>query len=200
MVTLWKEPMDLNHSLNNMAKPWLQGPLALSKESCRFELPMDMHVLEKISVLEYLTEYCVVCSRRQQLYKQSFVRADKDRDGHLTLHELEDTLTNVVYIQPDAKKCLKEITDMITDDHNPASEAADDKKQLKINFKCFKGIGAFLERMICWSMEKQNGNEGIKWSHNDKRNTLEQTDFDGLKWKLKGCNIDAKLMNLFRYL
>eukprot|EP00794_Sanderia_malayensis_P007353 gene7354-8172_t len=178
------------------AKPWLQGPLALSKESCRFELPMDVHILEKISLLQYLTNYCVVCSRRQQLYKQSFHKADKDRDGLLNTHELTETLINVIYVQPDAKKCLQEIIDMIRKEESPDGE----KKDLMVNFQCFKGIGAFLERMICWKMDKQSISDGVGWSHSNQRNALESTDFDGLKWKLKGCKINDNLMTVFHYL
>ena len=179
-----------------MSKPWLQGPLALSKESCRFELPMDMHDLEKIDVLKYLSDFCVVCSRRQHLYRQFFVRADKDRDGQLTLTELKETMTNVIYIQSNASACLEEILTMIT--RGPLTKQ--DRKELKIDFQAFKGIGAFLERMICWKMERQNSHEESKQAKHDQRNTLEKTDFDGLKWKLRGVQVDSHLLTLFRYL
>ena len=36
-------------------KPWLQGRLALSKQTSRFELPMDVRLLEGMAVLYLLT-------------------------------------------------------------------------------------------------------------------------------------------------
>lgn len=192
--------MDLGHSLPNMAKPWLQGPLALSKESCRFELPMDIGRLKDMRILHYLSNYCVVCSRRQQLYRQSFTRADKDRDGFLTLPELKETLISSIYVQPEAAVSIDEVINLIKIDENTTPEGGKNAKDLKVNLNSFKGIGAFLERMICWHMEKQHLSEGVKWSQNDKRSTLEQTDFDGLKWKLKGYEINSNLVMLFKYL
>ena len=158
---------------------------------------MDVCRLSQMTVLDYLKNYCVVCSRRQQLYKQSFIRADKDRDGFLTLADLKDTLTNVIYVQPDAKSCFEELIGLISEKSNKGNEQ---NQELKVNLQTFKGIGALLERMICWRMDKHNSSDGIRWSQYDRRNTLEQTDFDGLKWKLKGCKINSKLQVVFKYL
>ena len=192
--------MDLNNSVTTMSKAWLQGPLALSKESCRFELPMDVCRLNKMRVLDYLKDFCVICSRRRQLYRQSFLRADKDRDGFLTLNELKDTLTNVIYVQSDAKACIEELLQLINEGQTSELDKSEGQSEFKVDLRSFRGIAALLERMICWTMDKHNSSDGIKWSQYDRRNTLEQTDFDGLKSKLKGCNIDNKLLAVFKYL
>ena len=192
--------MDLSSSILNMSKTWLQGPLALSKESCRFELPMDVCRLSKMSVLDYLTNFCVICSRRKQLYRQSFMRADKDRDGYLNLTEFKDTLTNVIYVQSDAQTCINELLQLIKEEGSSESDQSEWQNEFKVDLKRFKGIAAFFERMLCWMVDKRSTSDGIKWSQCDRRNTLEQTDFDGLKWKLMGCQINSKLLAIFNYL
>ena len=45
------------------AKSWLQGPYSLSRQSCRFELPMDMRILEELSPLQYVSKFCRVSGR-----------------------------------------------------------------------------------------------------------------------------------------
>lgn len=62
-------------------KAWLQGPHSLSRQSCRFELPMDMLVLEQLSPLQYVSQFCRVNSRRKTLFRHYFVKNDRDRDG-----------------------------------------------------------------------------------------------------------------------
>lgn len=200
LVIIKQGTMDLSSSLGStMSKAWLQGPLALSKESSRFELPMDVGRLNNMPVLEYLKNFCVICSRRKQLYRQSFLRADKDRDGFLTLNELKDTLTNVIYVQSDAKTCVEELLQIINE--NEMLDKNEGQGELKFDLHCFRGVAALLERMLCRKTDHQTGGDGMKWSQYDKRNTLEQTDFDGLKWKLKGCgDINGKLLSVFGYL
>jgi len=187
--------MDLNSSSLVMSKTWLQGPLALSKESCRFELPMDVCRLREMRVLDYLKDFCVICSRRKQLYRQSFLRADKDRDGYLSLIELKDTLTNVIYVQSDAQTCIEDLLQLITEDGNSGPDA----NEFKVDLHNFRGIAAFFERMLCSMVDRQSTNDGIKWAQCDKRDALEQTDFDGLRWKLKGCHVNSRLLAIFNY-
>ena len=39
---------------------WVQSRILVSAQSARYELPMDMHVLSRLSPLEYLTEYAII--------------------------------------------------------------------------------------------------------------------------------------------
>lgn len=48
---------------SDSSKAWLQGPHSISRQSCRFELPMDMLVLEQLSPLQYVSQFCRVNSR-----------------------------------------------------------------------------------------------------------------------------------------
>lgn len=62
---------------------WMNGRLALSKQSSRFELPMDMRLLEVMTPLEYLSRYCIVTSRRQMLYDKIYNKHKDGRTGKL---------------------------------------------------------------------------------------------------------------------
>ena len=61
----------------------MNGRLALSKRASRFELPMDMRLLEKMTPLQYLDKYCVVTSRRQMLYDKIFFKHKNSQSGKL---------------------------------------------------------------------------------------------------------------------
>lgn len=61
----------------------MTGRLALSKQASRFELPMDMRVLEKMTPLEYLNKYCIVSSRRQMLYDRIYYKNKDGRTGKM---------------------------------------------------------------------------------------------------------------------
>ena len=69
-------------------RPWLCGPLPLSRQGCRFELPMDIKTLEQLTVVNYLTLYCIVSSRRRHLFRNIFTKADRDHDGIINSFEL----------------------------------------------------------------------------------------------------------------
>lgn len=58
------------------------GRLALSKNICRFELPIDMKQFEIMTPANYLERYCKVSDRRKTLYKRIFdkykIKNDKE--------------------------------------------------------------------------------------------------------------------------
>ena len=65
--------------------PWQTGRMALSRRACRFEIPMDVFVLENMSPTEYLQQYCIVSKRRQAMYRRSFSKVDKDNDMKINM-------------------------------------------------------------------------------------------------------------------
>ena len=48
--------------------------LSPSADCCRFEIPMDIVCLSTMDPLSYISEYCKVCPRRQNLYSTLFNR------------------------------------------------------------------------------------------------------------------------------
>ncbi|KAI8504986.1 hypothetical protein Bbelb_170950, partial [Branchiostoma belcheri] len=115
---------------------WLQGRLALSRQISRFELPMDMRLLEGMSPIEYLSNYCIVSKRRQNLYKQSFTKADRDRDGIINVKELDKALKQI-HVDGVTTEQVQKILDVI--------QATDDTK---FDAKLFTAVCALAERML----------------------------------------------------
>ena len=80
---------------SDRGKAWLQGPHSLSRQSCRFELPMDMLDLELLSPLQYVSQFCRVHGRRRTLFRHYFTKNDRDRDGSINKRELQNALRDL---------------------------------------------------------------------------------------------------------
>ena len=65
-----EEILEQEKRLKEGMKPWLKGRLALSQHNSRFEIPMDVKLLETMTPMEYLTNYSVISKRRKALYKR----------------------------------------------------------------------------------------------------------------------------------
>lgn len=155
-------------------RPWLYGPLPLSRQGCRFELPMDVKILEKMTVVNYLTSYCIVSKRRKHLFKTIFTKADRDRDGIINSFELRQAILDL-YSQSVNINYLEDILNLI-----------DCQVDSVFDWKQFAAIAAFSERYLCICYQ-QSGELNVG------QLPLEQTDFGGLKAKLEGCDIPTKL-------
>ncbi len=161
----------------NKRRPWLDGPLPLSYQGCRFELPVDLKVLESLSVIKYLSNYCIVSSRRKYLFKTTFLKADGDLDGIINSYELRQALLDL-YSNSIENECLDDILDII----DCQLGSVFDRIQ-------FAAISAFSERYLC---ARYHYTKEISAS----KQLLEQTDFAGLKAKLEGYNIAPKLVRM----
>lgn len=168
---------------SDSVKPWLQGPHSLSRRSCRFELPMDMRVLEELTPLQYVAQFCRVNSRRRTLFRHYFTKNDRDRDGNITRRELHGALRDL-YAQSINAEQVNAILDLLDID----------KSVRTFNMDTFTAVAAFSERYLyyCYSLAVQDDNE--------KRTVLEETDFCALSWKLEGCKISDKLKKVLEVL
>jgi hypothetical protein len=155
--------------------PWLTGPLPISCEGCRFELPMDLKVLESFNVMKYLSNYCILTSRRKYLFKTIFLKADGDLDGIINSYEIRQALMDL-YSNSISNECLDDILDIIDCQIGKLY----DRNQ-------FAAVSAFSERYLCTRYHTTQEINGSK-------QLLEQTDFAGLKAKLEGYNIPPKLV------
>lgn len=158
-------------------RPCLNGPLPLSSNGCRFELPMDLKILENLKVINYLTNYCIVSTRRKYLFHKTFTKADHDLDGIINGYELRQALLDLYSNSVDHEH-LDDILDII----DCQLESVFDRKQ-------FSAISAFSERYLC---ARYQDREELTTS----KEFLEQTDFAGLKSKLEGYNIAPKLVRM----
>lgn len=168
---------------SDSTKPWLQGPHSLSRQSCRFELPMDMRVLEELSSLQYVSQFCRVNSRRRTLFRHYFTKNDRDRDGNISRRELHSALRDL-YAQSINTEQVNAILDLLDID----------KSVRTFDLDVFIAVAAFSERYLyyCYSLAVQDENE--------KRTVLEETDFCALRWKLEGCKISDKLKKVLEVL
>ena len=159
----------------NKRRPWLNGPLPLSCEGCRFELPMDLKVLENFTVVHYLSSYCIISSRRKYLFKTTFVKADSDLDGVINSYELRQALLDL-YSNSINNECLDDIIDIVGCQIGSV-----------FDWNQFAAISAFSERYLCTRYQD-------KQEISSSKDLLEQTDFTGLQAKLEGYNIAPKLV------
>lgn len=168
---------------SDSGKAWLQGPHSLSRQSCRFELPMDMRVLETLSPLQYVAQFCRVNGRRRTLFRHYFTKNDRDRDGSITKRELHGALRDL-YAQSINAEQVNAILDLLDID----------KSLRTFELDVFTAVAAFSERYLfyCYSLAVQNESE--------KRTVLEETDFSALRWKLEGCKISDKLKKVLEVL
>ncbi|XP_032223100.2 uncharacterized protein LOC116604611 [Nematostella vectensis] len=177
------EEEELKRIRSDSTKPWLQGPLSLSRQSCRFELPMDMKVLENLSPLEYVSLYCRINSRRRTLFRHYFTKNDKDKDGFINHRELLKALRDL-YAQSITVEQVNAILGML--------EIEEMSK--KIDLSKFLAIAAFSERFLyCFF-------NSMVQDVSEKRTVLEETDFGALTWKLEGCTISDSMRKLLRVL
>ncbi|XP_031573515.1 uncharacterized protein LOC116307409 [Actinia tenebrosa] len=160
-------------------KAWLQGPLSLSRKGCRFELPMDMKLLEKLTPLEYVSNYCRINSRRKTLFRHYFMKNDKDKDGNVNHRELLKALREL-YAQSISVQQVNEIL------HSLGIE----KMCKNVTLNMFLAIAAFSERYLYSFLNNTSEYQ------EEKRTVLEETDFGALRWKLEGCAVSDEMKNI----
>lgn len=169
---------------SDSSKAWLQGPHSISRQSCRFELPMDMLVLQQLSPLQYVSQFCRVNSRRKTLYRHYFIKIDRDRDGVISKRELQSALRDL-YAQSINVAQVNAILELL-----------DIEKSMRaFDLDVFTAVAAFSERYLyyCYSLAMQH-------DQTERRMVLEETDFCALRWKLEGCKINDKLRNVLAML
>eukprot|EP00118_Oscarella_pearsei_P003871 m.16078 g.16078 ORF g.16078 m.16078 type:complete len:504 (+) comp26730_c0_seq2:51-1562(+) len=164
--------------------PWLKHRFALSKKSCRFELPVDMKLLEDLSPLDYLRSFCVIGKRRKAWYSKVFRSADRARqisNGLLNMKEVENALMEV-HFNSSTKDQIGEVMKIAC----ISEDARLDKEQ-------FLGLAALSERMLVASFLSYKSAE----DRGAERDILESTDFEAIDWKLRGVEIRPNLRHLF---
>lgn len=161
----------------------LHGPLSLSRNSCRYELPMDMRVLEHLTPLQYSSHYCRLNSRRRTLFKHYFTKNDRDRDGLLNRRDLHNALRDL-YAHSITSEQVKNIL-----------ETLDIGQISSFDWQTFMGVAAFSERYLYHVFKDSVVDEG-----DEGRSILEETDFSALQWKLDGCKISKNMLKVLNML
>ncbi|KAM4700112.1 uncharacterized protein O3C94_001370 isoform 2-T3 [Discoglossus pictus] len=122
--------------LDNKRSQRIAVRMGLSNDVSRFEIPMDVKMLENMSVQEYLRNYCRVCKRRQTYYKKFFDKFDKDKDGFLSAKEMEQALKEVYFNEINYVQ-VQDLMFMISAEENTIFDS-----------KLFISLCAFSERLF----------------------------------------------------
>ncbi|KAL8559857.1 hypothetical protein ACOMHN_016903 [Nucella lapillus] len=172
-------PDSYNNKYNSQS--WLNTRMALSQQASRFELPMDMKALETITPQDYLRKFCVVTSRRLNLYQKIFIK-HKDKANAINKQGLEACLRETLVQQ------LKDTT--FTD----LCDLLDIKDNTVIDFKLFSGAAAITERILYPCYTTEDTLEKPEY----QRERIETADFSALDWKLHGIKIGDKMKKLLK--
>ncbi|KAL3858031.1 hypothetical protein ACJMK2_012647 [Sinanodonta woodiana] len=160
-----------------------QGRLALSQQSCRFELPMDMQLLETMKPEEYIRKHCKITSRRKTLYKQIFLK-HKDKIGVILLKDIEKSLKDVL-VNTISSEQVAEICDVLQLNNDT-----------KIDQTLFSGIAAFAERVLYPKFVTEETADMQEY----QREKIECADFSALDWKFHGIKVNDAMHRLLKML
>ncbi|XP_069135164.1 uncharacterized protein [Argopecten irradians] len=162
---------------------WVTGRLALSQQSSRFELPMDMRVLETMTTQDYIREYCKITKRRQKLYSDVFRRNAKQKERN-------------VYIIPfkDLRKALMDVlVNTLTDDHfTMLVDHMDFTSDAEIDLVLFSALSALAERLMYPEFVTQETVDMPDYM----KEKIECADFGALRWKMQGVNVSPGIKKL----
>jgi len=162
------------------------GRLSLSKNICRFELPMDMLQFETLTPAQYLERYCRVTDRRKILYKRCFDKFKLKSEKHDYLNEklFEDALIDV-----HMKSINKSQVAMIV-------ELACLKPTDQINLQLFTGLAALSERILFDHFVTEDTVDLPQY----QKDKIECADFGSLNSKLDGLNVNKDMLKLLHSL
>ncbi|XP_077995472.1 uncharacterized protein LOC144448958 [Glandiceps talaboti] len=174
---------NLNDTLDKKPKmqPWLQGRLAFSKQTSRFEIPMDVRVLERMTPVEYLTRYCIISTRRLAFYRRHFNRVDRDNDLKINRKEVE-TGMKAVHVDSISVEQIDKMVEMLEID----------EQTYKFNFKIFAALCALSERLL---YPKFVTEDTVHLAEHQKEK-VEDADFEALDWKLDGCQVNPPVKRI----
>ncbi|XP_078404075.1 uncharacterized protein LOC144684318 [Cetorhinus maximus] len=156
--------------------------VSLSKRSIRFDLPIDIRVLEGMSPTQYLSAHCRCDEDLTLLYKTAFIKQDKDRDGQINMKEMECALLFVYKFHEIHIQKLYSLTNINED--------------FKMDLKLFIALACLMSRILF----KEPINDAIKPETISRKDVLEKADFYALDWRVSEVSIGTDLRILLSYL
>ncbi|XP_060599771.1 uncharacterized protein LOC132753345 isoform X4 [Ruditapes philippinarum] len=179
-------------------KSWISGRLALSQQASRFELPMDMKKLEKMTPQEYVRKHCIITSRRQNLYQKIFLK-NKDKTQVIVYKDLDRSLKDVL-VNTITSEQVQDVLNMLN-----ITEST------KVDYQLFAGMAAFAERVLYPSFVTQDylrrlveleiafgllGTDDTREMPEYQREKIECADFSALPWKLHGVKVNSEMRKM----
>ncbi|VDI00698.1 Hypothetical predicted protein [Mytilus galloprovincialis] len=162
----------------------ITGRLALSQQSSRFTLPMDMKELETMTPKQYIVKYCKITKRRQHLYDNVYRQTVGAVTKPMHYKELEKALKNV-------------LVDTLNHEHYQyICELLEIKEGEDINSDLFAKMSALAERLLYPQYVTKETED-----HKDyQKELIEVADFSALEWKFHGVNVRPDIQKLLKTL
>ena len=191
---------------------WMTSHLGLSRQSCRFELPMDMRLLETMTPREYLSKYCVISSKRMLLYKRVFGKFVGKSQSELRYEDVAAALREVHIhgITEDQMRAIMRLVEMEVD-MKVEGESEKTRKEDNVDFDFFAGIAALTERILYPLFSHVKGTPRASLEEEPLEETqssvtfgvkekLEKADFFCMPWKFDGINVNPPVKKLLEVL
>ncbi|XP_066995852.2 uncharacterized protein [Anabrus simplex] len=168
---------------------WLSLPRVFSRESVRFELPLDLRKLNTMTPLEYLHNYVSVSSGRKLLYNRVFNRHREEPEDD----DDEEEEANRRIPSKNVDVALGEVM---------GSRLSETQVQYLrdlvgweglryVEFRLWCGLCAVCERLLGPQYKAQINPKSI-----DPCQEIERADFETLPRKLKGLSPDPRLVTI----
>ncbi|CAL1545246.1 unnamed protein product [Lymnaea stagnalis] len=158
--------------------PWFLERLSESCRSCRFGLPMDMRMFERMTISQYLLGYCHIPLNRFIVYRKCY-RKHKPKYNDLLPMQIIETALQDILSNSVSKKDIATLF-----------KALDITSATKMDLTLFSAVCAVAERILYVSYACIYNTIDVA------RGNLEYADFSALKWKLEGIKIDPFLRRL----
>lgn len=147
-------------------------------------MPFDLKILEVLTPLDYLTQYCRVSNRRQFQFKRIFNKY-RERDHRIEYSNLFPSIVDL-HKENFTRANYDELCQLVDIDN----------EMYRFAFEPFIGILAFSERLLCNLFLMKTDSDHIILS----KDPIERCDFDSLARKFDGLMISEKMKRLLNSL
>ncbi|EDW26178.1 GL25501 [Drosophila persimilis] len=192
-----KAPED-NHSAESTSKM----PRKFSKSATRFDVPMDLSVINAMTPWDYLSKYVWVSQQRKQLYKRVFLKylsRCEEPESDLPAMGIDDmALTEYRYkertlLWQSLPQALEDVLEFhgteknVRNTLNMLGYEHDQKGTVELDFRAWCGIVSFAERL---ALADDSGSD-------DSCDELEKADFNSMEQIMHQFNVPDKLAKIF---
>uniref|UniRef100_A0A1B6E6S1 Uncharacterized protein n=1 Tax=Clastoptera arizonana TaxID=38151 RepID=A0A1B6E6S1_9HEMI len=170
---------------------WLSLPRTFSRQSARFELPLDKRVLNTMTPIEYVQKHVAITSGRRLLYNRVFNRHKKEID-----EDEEDVDVNERKLS--GMKMIIALGEvmgrpMSQDEAQEFQNLVGWKNDDWLDFRTWCGICALCERIFAPRFCSQLLPRDV-----DPCNEVEKADFDTLSRRLVDLEPDPRLVTILQ--
>nr|CAD7267073.1 unnamed protein product [Timema shepardi] len=163
---------------------WLKLPRSFSRQSARFELPLDSRTLKTMTPMQYIRMHVSISSGRRLLYNRVFNRYKEDLDDD----EMERRM-----LGQNVAEALGEVMGCTLSDHQAEyfRELLGWTDSDLLDFRSWAGVSALCERLLGPQFTFQ-----VAPCAQDPCYEVEKADFETLPRRLEKLTIDHRLKTI----